>query len=250
MRDSATLRFFIICEELEGYVPLSSYGKSKEYRATVRSRDLSLPFLRIMENLCNGLYELHKLGIAHRDIKTDNILVRPDTYQIKYIDFGLACNVRAPELHVQCKSNAGTPNYMDPALYSHERRKPTYLLATDYWSLGIVLFWMLAGKHPWQFTYSHMKPDEIHQVYTDRPFLRDSSIRRIFNRSLIYHNQALETQSASAFIGDLLNLDWRMRRMYILNVPMGALKFDAIPVPILSTNPIETTEIPESPQQP
>jgi tetratricopeptide (TPR) repeat protein len=94
----------------------------------------------------------HAAGIIHRDIKPENIMVRDDGY-VKVVDFGLA---RAPappaatssELETIVATAAGvlvgTPRYMSPEQVDMEPLTP----ATDIFSLGIVLYELMTGRHP------------------------------------------------------------------------------------------------------
>ena len=94
----------------------------------------------------------HAAGIVHRDIKPENIMVRDDGY-VKVVDFGLA---RAPappaavgsELETMVATAAGvlvgTPRYMSPEQVDLQPLTP----ATDIFSLGIVLYELITGRHP------------------------------------------------------------------------------------------------------
>lgn len=83
------------------------------------------------------LGKLHYLGIAHLDIKSDNILV--DTKAgIWVADQGLALTFESDGL-VQVKG--GTPGYMAPEVYRDQRAGPS----ADVYALGAVLYWLLTG---------------------------------------------------------------------------------------------------------
>ena len=85
---------------------------------------------------------LNMIGISHRDIKTENILLDKDQKNIKVIDFGLSnyCSGRNL-LHSSC----GSPCYASPEMLSG---KPYQGITTDIWSSGIVLYSMLVGFLP------------------------------------------------------------------------------------------------------
>ena len=90
--------------------------------------------------LCRGLAYLHSLGICHRDIKPQNLLVSTDTHVLKICDFGSAKRL-----------NPGEPNVA--YICSRYYRPPELILgATDYtcildtWSMGCVMGEMLLGR--------------------------------------------------------------------------------------------------------
>lgn len=85
---------------------------------------------------------MHKKGYVHRDLKLDNILIDPQTKNIKIIDFGFSLKSGPGEkLNVYC----GTPHYMDPDL---ARKAPYSGMAADIWACGIILYIILVGKLP------------------------------------------------------------------------------------------------------
>jgi p21-activated kinase 1 len=64
----------------------------------------------IITEIVKGLSYLHSLGISHRDIKTENILIglNANHLKVKIIDFGFATRMEKADAH------CGTPNYMAP----------------------------------------------------------------------------------------------------------------------------------------
>ncbi len=97
----------------------------------------------IFRSLARGLLYIHSMGVAHRDIKLENIMLEfKETYVTpKYIDFGLSKVLLRGEISTD---RFGTMAYCSPeilvsGLHSHQ---------TDIWSLGVVLFIMLSGNFP------------------------------------------------------------------------------------------------------
>ncbi len=107
--------------------------------------DGPLPLERTLDialQVARALDAAHAVGVVHRDIKPSNILVEPGG-RARVADFGLARRSRqAPE--VAERHVAGTPEYMSPEQASGQVPTP----ATDIYSLGVLLYRMLAGRPP------------------------------------------------------------------------------------------------------
>ena len=108
--------------------------------------------LPIMTQIARALATAHAAGIVHRDIKPENIMVRDDGY-VKVLDFGLAYwetakskeSSTAPTRTIS-GSLVGTLRYMSPEQATGER--PT--ASTDIFSLGIVIYELVTGRHPFE----------------------------------------------------------------------------------------------------
>src|SRR5262245_1591418 len=101
----------------------------------------------IIRQVCAALDEAHMQGVAHCDIKPENILVRtvPEGLQVKVLDFGIAAlrDVNAGRL-TRTGAVVGTPYYMSPEQCLGDEVEGR----SDIYSLGIVLFEMLTGVAP------------------------------------------------------------------------------------------------------
>lgn len=92
------------------------------------------------------LYYIHKLGIAHMDIKLENILI-DNNYNIKLIDFGNACVFKYYDKYLYLKGIRTTYEYAPPEQFLAVNYLP---FKSDLWSFGIVLLSIFLNDIPWE----------------------------------------------------------------------------------------------------
>ena len=147
---------------------------SMEYLEGVTLKDLqkrkgALPLgvgLQIAKQMCHGLAAAHAQGVIHRDIKPQNMLIIPETGDLKIMDFGIATvsNVK-DESRPQDSAITGagvvlgTPDYLPPELGHGEQAD----FRSDIYCMGVVLFELFCGRLPFpgesplQIVVAHMQ---------------------------------------------------------------------------------------------
>lgn len=98
----------------------------------------------IFQQLLNGVDYCHSCGVVHRDLKPHNILFDKFPH-VKISDFGL-CGFMAEDRKMT--SFCGSPCYCAPECLMHQDYDGK---KSDIWSLGVILYLMVTGDHPWKF---------------------------------------------------------------------------------------------------
>jgi serine/threonine-protein kinase len=136
-----------------GGVPYISmeYVDGVTLKDVVRSRG-ALPLgvgLKIAKDMCHGLGAAHETGVVHRDVKPQNMMILPETADLKIMDFGIA-RVQAVEKGAPGLTTAGmvmgTPDYMPP---EQAQGRPVDF-RSDLYSLCVVLFEVFTGRLPFR----------------------------------------------------------------------------------------------------
>src|SRR5215475_8851159 len=133
-------------------------GETLRHRLT-RGRMEAAAALEVSVQVASALDAAHEAGIVHRDIKPENVMVRPDGL-VKVLDFGLAKLTErpaaAPEVDSQAETMSrlstetgvvmGTASYMSP----EQARGQKVDHRTDIFSLGVLLYELIAGRRPFE----------------------------------------------------------------------------------------------------
>ncbi|MGE5812108.1 MAG: protein kinase domain-containing protein, partial [Ignavibacteria bacterium] len=135
---SGETEHFIVMEFVSG---LTLREKNKEGPLKI------IDALNYSIQIAEALKEAHSKGIAHLDIKSDNIMINSQN-QIKVMDFGLA-KLKDSRDEQSAGGTYGTAAYMSP---EQALGKPAGF-ASDIWSFGVVLYEMLTGKLPFIHNY-------------------------------------------------------------------------------------------------
>ncbi len=142
----------------------------------------------ILEQMCAALARAHDLGVVHRDLKSDNIMLtvkggRKDS--VKILDFGLAGLARDPRLAPK-GAVFGTPEYMSPEQARGEEAGPK----SDLYALGVLFFEMCCGQLPFKSSdretllemQRNAPPPRPRQLRPDLPPAAESIIYRLLEK--------------------------------------------------------------------
>jgi serine/threonine protein kinase/tetratricopeptide (TPR) repeat protein len=100
--------------------------------------------ISIARQVCEGLAEAHRLGVVHRDLKPQNIMVDSEG-NARIMDFGIARSIRTKSI-TETGMIIGTPEYMSPEQVEGVGTDHQ----SDLYSLGVILFEMLTGRVPFR----------------------------------------------------------------------------------------------------
>ncbi|MDJ0554948.1 MAG: AAA family ATPase [Microcoleaceae cyanobacterium MO_207.B10] len=157
--------YALIMEDFGG-ISLDEY-----YQKFSAAKDIS-QFLNIAIQITEILDKLHKNRIIHKDIKPANILINPETKQVKIIDFSISTLLPKETPTIQTPNVLeGTLGYISPEQTGRMNRGIDY--RSDFYSLGVTFFEMLNGKLPFETT----DPMElVHCHITKIPPISDSQL--------------------------------------------------------------------------
>ena len=145
----------------------------------------------IFKQIASAVNFIHSQGFSHRDLKFSNILIS-DLGVVKLVDFGFACDAFKRQ-RIFC----GTPSYMPPELIKKKEYIPALV---DIWSLGVILFKLVANNYPFgacndkdlehkidclKLTYPTTIRPEIKDLIDS--MLRHSAIERIKSENILKH---------------------------------------------------------------
>lgn len=177
---------YMVMEFLNGKT-LKAYVKERKGELLEESE-----ILNYIEQVLNGLGEIHKRGVVHLDIAPDNIYVMPDG-RIKIADFGAAKaqNVKKDESEVVLK-----PGFAPPEQYRHNAKMGP---ETDIYAVGANLYWLLTGRVPLEAT------DREHEDIMEEPAklnMVSVALNNVTMRAMALEPE-LRYKNAHEFIADL-----------------------------------------------
>ncbi|MDZ7958115.1 MAG: AAA family ATPase [Aulosira sp. DedQUE10] len=132
---------YVLVMEDFGGITLHDYTKKQPLEQS--------EFLAIALQIVEILHNLHQHRVIHKDLKPDNILINPQTKEVKLIDFSIASLLPRETQEIKSPNVLeGTLNYISPEQTGRMNRGIDY--RSDFYSLGITFFELLTGQLPFQ----------------------------------------------------------------------------------------------------
>lgn len=139
-------RMFDLNEEGDTQYITMEYVPGEDLKSSVsRIGHLSVgKAVSVAKQVCEGLKEAHQLGVVHRDLKPQNIMIDKEG-NVRIMDFGIARSLKKKGI-TGTGLIIGTPEYMSPEQAEMQEVDPR----SDVYSLGVILYEMVTGRVPFE----------------------------------------------------------------------------------------------------
>jgi serine/threonine protein kinase/Flp pilus assembly protein TadD len=146
IRHKNVCQMFDLNEEKGIHYITMEYVPGEDLRSMIRmSGQLSIgTAVNIAKQICEGLTEAHKIGVVHRDLKPQNVMIDRDGIA-RVMDFGIARSIKGKGI-TGAGVMIGTPEYMSPEQVEGKEVDPR----SDIYSLGVILYEMATGRVPFE----------------------------------------------------------------------------------------------------
>ncbi|MEG4584348.1 AAA family ATPase [Microcoleus sp. MOSTC5] len=147
-------------------------------------------FLQIAIALCDTLDILYRDRIIHKDIKPSNILINPETKEVKLIDFSIASLLpRETQTLINPNVLEGTLAYISPEQTGRMNRGIDY--RTDFYSLGFTFYELLTGelpfqsKEPMELVHCHIAKASplVHEINSEIPYVLSEIVTKLMAKN-------------------------------------------------------------------
>jgi eukaryotic-like serine/threonine-protein kinase len=172
-----------------------AYYEGMSLKGKIEQRPLPLKdVVKYATQIASGLQKAHEKGIVHRDLKPANIFITNDDH-IKIIDFGLA-KVMHQNMLTKSGSTLGTVPYMSP----EQAQGVKVDHRTDIWSMGVVIYEMITGQHPFKSDYEtalvysiiNEEPEPITAVRSNVPMELERIVLKALQKDRNFRYQSVE----------------------------------------------------------
>jgi predicted ATPase/signal transduction histidine kinase/ActR/RegA family two-component response regulator len=149
-----------------------------------------ITFLQIVTQIAEALDGLYHHRIVHKDLKPANILIHPETRQIKLVDFSLASQLPKETQAIEnANTLAGTLAYMSPEQTGRMNRGIDY--RSDFYALGVTCYELLTGQLPFNSTdpmelvHSHIakQPVPVRQINPSIPLMLSEIVSKLMSKN-------------------------------------------------------------------
>jgi serine/threonine protein kinase len=232
----------------------TEYVEGETLRQRIHRGRLDLiDVLDIATQVASALAVAHQAGIVHRDVKPENIMVRPDGY-VKLLDFGIAKLTEQPNPPSDTKSEGASPVHTQPGLIlgsprymSPEQVRGLEVDArTDIFSVGVVIYEMAAGRPPFEgSTLSDVVAAVLLQEPVELKQRRPASpieLERVLFKAL-KKDRRERYQTAADMLGDLKRIRQQVESHIeeVLTIPVGSALGDESPTAVATTKTQQLT---------
>ncbi|MEG4584335.1 AAA family ATPase [Microcoleus sp. MOSTC5] len=180
--------YALVMEDFGG-VSLSTYLRVANAQNPAQSLSLT-EFLNLALQLTNILHYLYQNRVIHKDIKPANILINPETKQIKLIDFSIASLLPRETQEIKNPNVLeGTLAYLSPEQTGRMNRGIDY--RSDFYSLGVTFYELLTGSLPFvsedamELVHCHLAKQAIpiHQLHPEIPLVLSEIVSKLMAKN-------------------------------------------------------------------
>jgi serine/threonine protein kinase len=192
-------------EEGTPYITME-YVKGEDLKSSILKKGKLSEKLAVAvaKQVCEGLAEAHELGVVHRDLKPQNIMI-DESGSAKVMDFGIARSIEAAGM-TQTGVMIGTPDYMSPEQAEGEEADQR----SDIYALGVILYEMVTGGVPFKGDTAFSVALKHKTKLPQDPKKLNSELSENLSRLILIcmeKERERRYQSAEALLNDLQNIE-------------------------------------------